>query len=85
MKQELRRRKQISNGTVTGTEQLLNGVKSLIFRGNVLESYLLHSWLAWKMGDTTRQASTVSGGTLAYLCGQAEDLLNQLLRLRRLF
>lgn len=39
------------------------------------------------MGDITQQASTVCRalGHLAYLCGQAEDLLDQLLGLRRLF
>lgn len=31
-------------------------------KGNTLEFYLLQSWLAWQMGDSSQQASTVSGG-----------------------
>lgn len=63
MKQELRRREQMPDGTVIGTDQLLNGVKSLLFgtERNMLGSSLLHSWLPWQMGDTTHRPA-LSGG-----------------------
>lgn len=72
---------------VTGTKQLLN---SLFGREGNLESDPLQSCLAWQMGEAhSRSAQCLQGSgsldPLAYLCGQAEHLLHQLLCLRRLF
>lgn len=77
------------DGMITGTEQLLNGV-SMGQRGTHLNPiYCKTDWPGrWETPHsrpTQRLEGSGSLDILAYLRGQAEDLLNQLLCLRRLF
>lgn len=77
------------DGMVTGTEQLLNEV-CLGERGTCLnpiycKADLPGRWETPHSRPTWCLEGSGSLNTLAYLCGQAEDLLNQLLCLRRLF
>ena len=89
MKQELRTREQMPDGMVTGTEQLLNGV-SMGERGTRLNPIYCNADQPgrWETPHSRPPHCLEGSGSLdilAYLRGQAEDLLNQLLCLGRLF